>query len=176
MFSNVLTIHARSGDLNLFTASSSTDPTLTDILLGGLSSWLHQTESDQTEVPADYQSLVLLSKQSVIGWVQFFQGCITTSWQRMHEYHFSGMKPVKERDGASWSCNILSYIFTEWISLWEARSKAVHGKVIKQSIHGKDTSTRTQAKDAQALCELEILYSQCNHVLQQDGSFCLEII
>jgi hypothetical protein len=91
-----------------------------------------------------------------------FQGRISKSWQSLQQYHYSGLKPVKGRDGMSWSHCILSYVFTEWLSLWEARNKAVHGK---------DDLTRAQAKhDSQVIRELDILYSHRHHVLQQDRS------
>jgi hypothetical protein len=89
--------------------------------------------------------------------VVFFGGTV-------HFWVFSigtGLKPVKGRDRMSWSRSMLSYVFTEWVTLWEARNKAVHGK---------DISTRAQAKHSQALRELEILYSHRHNVLQRDRS------
>jgi hypothetical protein len=79
----------------------------------------------------------------------------------MQQYHYSGLKPVKGRDGMSWSRSILSFVFTEWVTLWEARNKAVHGI---------DKSTRVQSKHSQALRELEILYSHRHNVLQRHRS------
>jgi hypothetical protein len=61
----------------------------------------------------------------------------------------------------SWSRNMISYVFAEWVLLWKARNDAVHGD---------NTSTRAQAKHSQAIRELEILYSFRDQVLQRDRS------
>jgi hypothetical protein len=143
--------------------SLSTDPILTDILLDSLWGWLDQTNVHPLDYPIEYQTL--LHKQTTIDWVQLFQGGITTSWQRMQHYHYSSLKPVKGRDGASWSRNILSYVFAKWYQLWKAQNKEVHGN---------DASTRAQSKHAQALQELEILYSLWEQVLQRGRSLYSE--
>jgi hypothetical protein len=139
--------------------SLATDPHLTDILLGGIESWLKNIPCKLLDLPPEYQKL--LQEQNQIGWVHVFQGRISTSWQRLQQYHYSGLKPVKGRNGMSWSCSILSFVFTEWVILWEARNKAVHGI---------DTSTCAQSKHSQALRELEILYSYGHNVLQRNWS------
>jgi hypothetical protein len=140
--------------------SLSTDQWLIDILIAGIQSYLSHTPFDSTEYPAEYQSLI--SEQTTIGWVQIFQGRLSTSWQQIQQYHYSGLKPIKGRDGASWSRNIISFIFAEWVLLWEARNKLVHGD---------DTTTQAQAKHNQAIRALEILYSYRDQVLQRDRSF-----
>jgi hypothetical protein len=137
--------------------SLATDPYLTDILLGGLESWLNNLPCDVLDLPPQYQ--ILMNEQNQIGWVHVFQDRILMSWQRLQQYHYSGLKPVKGRNGISWSRNMLSYVFTEWLTLWEAPQKAVHGK---------DSSTQAQARHSQALRELKILYSHRHQVLQQD--------
>jgi hypothetical protein len=130
----------------------STDQCLLDILLSGIESWLTQTPFDSSEFPSEYQ--ILIREQTAIGWVHLFQGRITNSWQRMQQYHYSGLRPVKGRDGAFWSRSILAHIFLEWLLLWDARNKLVHGN---------DSVSRSQA-----IRELEILYSYRNQVLQRD--------
>jgi hypothetical protein len=93
--------------------SLATDPYLTDILLGGLESWLTNSPCGVLDSPPKYQ--LLMDEQNQIGWVHVFQGWISKSWQRLQQYHYSGLKPVKGCDGMSWSCSILSYVFTEWL-------------------------------------------------------------
>jgi hypothetical protein len=129
-------------------------------LIDGIQSYLSQTPFDSTEYPAEYQGLI--REQNTIGWVQIFQGRLSTSWQRIQQYHYSGLKPIKGRDGASWSRNIISFIFAEWVLLWESRNN---------SVHGDDTTSRAQAKHNQAIRELETVYSYRDQVLQRDRSF-----
>jgi hypothetical protein len=57
-----------------------TDPYLTDILLGGLESWLNNVPFDVLDLPPEYQ--ILMNEQNQIGWVHVFQGRILMSWQR----------------------------------------------------------------------------------------------
>jgi hypothetical protein len=69
---------------------------------------------------------------------------ITNSWQRMQQYHYSGLHPVKGRDGAFWSWSILAYIFLEWfllwLELWEQQSTNRHSKDVTK----KDTAMHEQ--------------------------------
>jgi hypothetical protein len=104
--------------------SLSTNPTLTDILLSGLQSWLDQTAFDTAGYPQEYAPLLL--KQQEIGWKHIFQGCLTLSWQRLQQHHYMGQKPVKRRDGVSWTQNMISHKYTDWISLWESCNKSGH--------------------------------------------------
>jgi hypothetical protein len=120
---------------------------------------------DSSEFPANYQTLI--REQTMIGWKHLFQGRITTSWQRMQQYHYSGLRPVQGRDGASWSRSILAFIFSEWLLLWDSRNK---------SVHGNDSVSRSQAKHNQAIRELEILYSFRHQVLQRDRSLYYDSI
>jgi hypothetical protein len=103
----------------------STDQWLLDILLSGIESCMTQTPFDSSEFPSEYQ--ILIQKQTAIGWVHLFQGRLTNSWQRMQQYHYSGLRPVKGQDGAFWSRSILAHMFLEWLLLWDACNKSVHG-------------------------------------------------
>jgi hypothetical protein len=58
-----------------------------------------------------------------------------------------------------WSRSIISHVFTQWIVLWEARNK---------SVHGEDSSAQAKSKNDQAMRELEILYSFKDQVLHRD--------
>jgi hypothetical protein len=133
--------------------------------MSGIESWLSQTPFDSSEFPSEYQAVI--REQTAIGWVHLFQGRMTNSWQRMQQYHYSGLRPVKGRDGAFWTRSIISHIFSEWLLLWDARNK---------SVHGNDTTSRSQAKHDQAIRELEILYSYRHQVLQRDRSLYFDSI
>jgi hypothetical protein len=75
--------------------------------------------------------------------------------------YYDGFPKVKGRDGPSWSRNILNYIFTCWLALWDDRNK---------DRHGRDETTRNTNRREQALRELDILYSLRNSVLHCDRS------
>jgi hypothetical protein len=83
----------------------------------------------------------------------------TMQWSLLQQDHYSGLKPVKGRDGASWSRLILSHIFTQWLSLWDERNKARHGQ---------DSTTRHAAQREQVCRELDILYTYKPSVLHRD--------
>jgi hypothetical protein len=100
-------------------------------------------------------SLLLYSLLALI-YCSYFQGGIQKGNKWMQQCHYLGLKPVKRFNGTSWSWNILSFVFAEWVVLWEAHNKAVHDT---------DMSTGAHTKCAQAIRELEILYSHRNHVL-----------
>ena len=136
------------------------DPTLVEILLSGLTSWLQQTPQPIVDIHPDYAPLV--HAQSEIGWNQFFQGRISTQWAEMQQWHYDGFPKVKGRDGSSWSRKILNHIFTHWNQLWDTRNA---------DLHGKDTTTRAIAVKEQSIRELEILYSYRHKVLQRDATY-----
>jgi hypothetical protein len=143
--------------------SIATDQALTDILLIGIESWLNATAPDFSTIPTLYDHVI--RDQTQIGWNHIFQGRFAISWSSMQQQHYSGLKPVKGRDGQFWTRTIISHIFTHWITLWEARNK---------SVHGNDTSTMAKAKHDQAIRELEILYSFRDRVLHRDRSLFFE--
>ena len=136
------------------------DPMLVDILLEGIQSWLDSIPMDITNLPNEYQDLV--QEQTTIGWAHVFQARITTRWATMQQYYYNGFKPVKGRDGASWSRRILTHIFTCWNQLWDARNKAQCGE---------DLSTKAIAFHDQAVHELELLYGHRPLVLPRDRKF-----
>jgi hypothetical protein len=135
----------------------STSPILSEILHAGLKSWLCQEPFDATEYTGEYKELIQI--QSTIGWSHFFQGRIALKWSEIQQQHYSGLPPVKGRDGSSWSRNIILYIFTQWVDLWKARNEIVHGN---------NASTRAEADKSQAIRELEVLYSVRKEILHRD--------
>jgi hypothetical protein len=128
--------------------SLSTDQALTDILLTGVEARLSDSVPDFSTIPDKYHQIV--KDQSIIGWNHIFQGRLAKSWAQFQQHHYSGLKPVKGRDGMFWTRSIISHVFTQWIVLWEARTK---------SVHGADSSAQAKSKHDQAMRELEILYS-----------------
>lgn len=142
-----------------------TDPTLTEILLGGLTSWLNSSPFNTDEYPEDYHQLLL--EQAAIGWNHFFQGRISTQWATIQQRYYSSFPPVKGRDGQSWSRNILNQIFTCWNLLWDTRNT---------DRHGKDETSKSKARKEQVMRELTLLYSYRNQILHRDQSIFLETI
>jgi hypothetical protein len=128
-----------------------------EILLSGITSWIDDRQFPVEEFDPAYCQLI--REQDQIGWSQIFQGRLTTQWSLLQQDHYSGLKPVKGQDGTSWSRHILSHIFTHWLSLWDERNKARHGR---------DSATRHVAQREQAFRELDILYTYKPSVLHQD--------
>ena len=152
----------RKGLLSSLTAtchSLKTDPTLTDILLSGLNSWLNDTPFLTDHFPPDYQALI--EEQTSIGWAHFFQGRITTRWAETQQWYYNGYPKVRGRDGSSWSRKILCHIFTHWNDLWQTRNT---------DLHGQDTSAKARTAKDQAIRELQQIYSLQDKVLQRDTS------
>ena len=81
--------------------SLKTDPTSTNILLGGLRSWLDDTPFLPGNFPPDYHALI--EEQASIGWAHFFQGRITTKWAETQQWYYNGFPKVRGQDGHSWS-------------------------------------------------------------------------
>jgi hypothetical protein len=73
---------------------------------------------------------------------------LAKSWAQFQQQHYSGLKPVKGRNSTFWNHSIISHVFTQWIVLWEARNK---------SVHGEDSFAQAKSKHDQAIRELEIL-------------------
>jgi hypothetical protein len=73
-------------------------------------------------------------------------------------------KKKKGQDGQQWSKTMISYIFTNWNTLWEA---------CNSDRHGNDVVTKAHAHKDQALLELENLYAFRNVVLSRDRSLFL---
>jgi hypothetical protein len=107
---------------------------------------------DFSTIPDKYHQIV--KDQLIIGWNH-----IAKSWAQFQQQHYSGLKPVKGQDGTFWTCSIISHVFTQWIVLWEARDK---------SVHGEDSSAQAKSKHYQAMRELEILYSFKDQVLHRN--------
>lgn len=142
-----------------------TDPTLQEILLDGLSSWLQLQPFSPDEYPEEYRQL--LTEQSLIGWDHFFQGRISTQWAVLQQQYYSSFPPVKGRDGQSWSRNILCQIFTCWNQLWDARNT---------DRHGKDETSQSVARKEQVIRELSLLYSYRHTILHRDQSIFLDTL
>ena len=132
---------------------------MTTILRQGLESWLHDRLFDSDAFPPQYQKLI--QEQSLIGWGQFFQGRITLEWSRLQQLHLSPLPPIKGHDGAHWSKTILTTVFNQWNTLWDARNA---------DRHGRDSATRAKAKKDQAIIQLEALYTLRHKVLHRDRS------
>jgi hypothetical protein len=134
-----------------------TDPTLLQILLTGITDWLHDTPPAPTDYPPQYETLI--REQSTIGWNQIFQGRVSNRWRETQQAYYDGSKTVSGRDGASWVRKTLGHFFTHWNLLWDSRN---------DDLHGKDATSKAKAAKDQAIRELELLYSLRDEVLQRD--------
>jgi hypothetical protein len=134
-----------------------TSPPLVECLPSGITSWFDGRQFPTDDFDPAYQQLI--REQDQIGWSQIFQGLLTTPWSLLQHDYYSGFKPVKGRDGTSWSRHIISHIFTHWLSLWDKHNKARHGQ---------DSTMRHVAKREQVFRELDILYAYQPSVLHRD--------
>ena len=72
--------------------SLKTDPILVEILLEGITSWLHDTPFLHGNFHTEYQDLSV--EQAAIGWSQIFQGRITKRWATTQQWYYNGFPKV----------------------------------------------------------------------------------
>jgi hypothetical protein len=144
---------------------SRSDPTLTEILLQGLTHWLDDTPFD--EAPFSERYSALLREQRTIGWKHMFQGRATEEWAKQQQIHLSSLSYIKGQDGANWIKVVLSHIFSQWNNLWNSRNS---------ERHGKDQKAKAKLLKDQAIRELEVLYTLRENVLHRDRTLFFDDI
>jgi hypothetical protein len=140
--------------------SLKTDPVLKSILLNGMKCWLCQVQFDDGGIPFQYHAL--LQAQHDIGWYNVFLAQFATQWAHCQSLFLSTLPtPTKSLSGDKWVSAISTAITKAWLELWELCNK---------DRHGSDSHFQSAALHAQAVCEITILYSYQNTVLQKDRS------
>jgi hypothetical protein len=135
-----------------------TRPYLVDILLNGIDAWINEIPFDKLEYPVLYHRLI--DEQSSLGWRQLFQGRMTSEWARLQDQHLKQLKVTANcHTGTLWTTNIITTIWKEFFTMWNARNTA---------IHGNDSDTRQQSRIRLATVHLRHLHSKRNDVLATD--------
>ena len=129
-----------------------TSPGLMDLLLRGLEKVIK--EEDPSEIPVHEDLQLLKDSQTSIGWHQLLRGRLSQQWQLAQD-RFLGNNATERTNGQTWTTTVIDFIFTHWFKLWELRNG---------DRHGRDSQTRAQAKNAEAIRELEQLYDKQDRV------------
>ena len=127
-----------------------TRPFLGDLLITGLTKWLHNEPAIFSDFPPLYNSLI--SHQTRIGWKQLFVGCFILEWSDLQQ-DFLVLQSItsKKYSGSSWITGVTQNIWNHVYFNWEARNA---------DLHGIDATMYEQAQYAQAQWETEEIYSQ----------------
>ena len=127
-----------------------TRPFLGDLLITGLSKWLHNDPAIFSDFPPLYNSLIF--HQTRIGWKQLFVSQFILEWSDLQrDYLVLQSITSKKYSGTSWITGVTQIIWTHVYSNWEARNA---------DLHGIDATMHEQAQYAQAQWEMEEIYSQ----------------
>ena len=125
-----------------------TDPQLLDLMREGLHSVLfpHRHPDNAIKVPTGYEDLA--ANQADIGWSQILKGKLSIDWQ-IRQQAYLGDKSTKKKNGQTWTTDVVSTIFEQWLNLWNLRNT---------DRHGRDQASKAQAENLQAIRELYQLY------------------
>ena len=136
-----------------------TRPFLGDLLITGLSKWLHNEPAIFSDFPPLYNSLIF--HQTRIGWKQLFVSRFIFKWSDLQQdYLILQSITSKKYSGTLWITGVTQIIWNHVYSNWEARNS---------DLHGIDATMYKQAQYTQAQWETEEIYSQCSLVQPQDG-------
>ena len=87
-----------------------TRPFLGELLITGLSKWLHNKPATFSKFPPLYNSLIF--RQTRIGWKQLFLGCIVLEWSNLQQDHLVLQNITsKKYSGTSWITGITQIIW-----------------------------------------------------------------
>ena len=121
-----------------------TDPTLSTILLKGITLWRNHTPFNITNLGPQYRKLV--HEQDNIGWRQIFNGRWSKSWSKIQACH----EGKTGSNNPNWGKQILTVLWNQWDSLWKLRNKVQHG-------NSPDDKIRIRIENAKT--ELESIYN-----------------
>ena len=126
-----------------------TRPFLGDLLITGLSKWLHNEPAILSDLPPLYNSLIF--RQTRIGWKQLFLGPFVFESSDLQQDHIVLQNITsKKYSSTSWTTGVTQIIWHHVYSNWEARNT---------DLHGINATMREQAQYAQAQRETEDIYS-----------------
>jgi hypothetical protein len=105
---------------------------------------------EDTMVECDPTLQTIRDAQQHIGWNQMLKGRIAKAWIQ-YQREAMGEAATKRRNATTWSTEMVSTIFEQWLKLWKMRN---------EDRHGKDTKAKKEAERKQAIRELEQMYEE----------------
>jgi hypothetical protein len=144
--------------------SFATQESLIDVLIKGIDTWLNSTFLDPANFPAILYPLI--TAQSAIGWRQLFQGCFSSKWSRLQDQYLQEQGLLyADTTGTLWVTRMITVIWRQFFTMWEAR---------KQKVHGHDQKTQKQALHRRLAAKFIFLYQQRHEVLMTDRDLFIE--
>jgi hypothetical protein len=128
---------------------------LTTILTDSLKQWFdNKTYNRQNTLLlfTDWFNNKWHQLQNSISWLQLFNGCLVSEWQRLQNQHLR-KNIIKERTtltGQSWTTSLIVHLWNAFFEIWDQRNDLVQGK---------DKSTRDIAKCGKAISKIKHLYA-----------------
>ena len=119
---------------------------VTELLLEGIKSVLEGRAA--TTIPVPHTLTDLAAAQSAIGWENVLRGRLSHQWAAAQQVHMGAYRHKK--NGTTWLTTVIQKILQGWLDLWDLRNG---------ERHGRDRQTKAQADRAQAVRELELLYT-----------------
>ena len=119
---------------------------VTELLLEGIKSVLEGRAA--TTIPVPHTLTDLAAAQSAIGWEHVLRGRLSHQWAATQHVHMGAY--CHKKNGTTWLTTVIQKILQGWLDLWDLRNG---------ERHGRDRQTKAQADRAQAVRELELLYT-----------------
>ena len=139
--------------------NSDTKQELEVIALEGLMSYLEDRDFHLNHIPEGCEQLI--EEQEEIGWNNFVKGRWSKEWCRLQEEHLETQQLRTEKNnGTTWVTSMISVLWTDVCELWEMRN---------QDRHGRNKTEQAEAKRAQAIREVEVLYQLASEVREEDS-------
>ena len=117
-----------------------------ELMLEGIKSELEGRPSTTIAVPPTEANIA--AAQASIGWGAILKGRISNTWSAAQQQHLGEFLPKK--NGQTWTIDIIQTILEGMSELWDLRNK---------DRHGGDAKTKAEAAHAEAVRELEHIYS-----------------
>ena len=121
---------------------------LQNLLLEGIFSVIEGRDPDTIQVPETEAAVAVFNSQSKIGWPELFKGRLSKEWATRQQEFLGEFKPKK--NGNTWAISVAQELLSGWHNLWKSRN---------EDRHGRDRQTKAAAERAQAIRELDQLYS-----------------
>ena len=118
------------------------------LMLEGIQSVLEARDPDTIQVPGTEAAAAVFAAQSAIGWPELLKGRLSKAWAHNQQEFLGAFDPKK--NGHTWAITMAETLLRGWHNLWTIRN---------QERHGRDAQSRAAALRAQAIRELELLYT-----------------
>jgi hypothetical protein len=140
-----------------------TAPPLQELLLQALKCLMQEIPMDTMTV--DPAVADVAAAQEEIGWHHILKGRFAKQW-RVVQDKYIGKNSNKKRTGSLWIIKVIEVWFTEWVSMWTLRN---------EDRHGRDSATRMQAEERQALRELRQFHEDNDGIVEHDLQWLFDV-